>query len=324
MINRIIYTTLPSFSRGGGGMNCLSLNRLASDGYEIKYNYKKINGQYIWCNWSDVVLHYNYEDAPDKPGKIEKLLKWHQQLYEAVGDKKIFVQCWPNAKSKNRILNNWIRVVNAPYPVARPFLMDTIKLQPNFEDKNIDIYTSWKWNSWSGVCRYRQTITELAAEYDWGDVTGGIYFKAKEDFGKQYDVWRDRKTTGRLYNIFGPPFESSVWKSYIEDYLMKAKVSWDSMGNDSSPYCHRFSECGRCGVCVIKEGRASNWYEPGKDYILEEDPQKAFYIAFEVIKSGEWKKYAINLYNKWNEYESPKGVAKYILNILNKSYEQYI
>lgn len=99
--------------------------------------------------------------------------------------------------------------------------------------------------------------------------------------------------------------------------LLRAKVSWDSMGNDEAPYCHRFTECGWAGVCVIREGAVSSWYEPGRDYIVEPDPERAFHLAFELVRSKKWRCFAENLHAKWKQFETTPAVANFLLRSLN-------
>ncbi|MFA5192396.1 MAG: hypothetical protein WC740_16950 [Verrucomicrobiia bacterium] len=312
-----IYTTLPGRHGGGAGMTCLALNHLESQGYKVRYNFAPLHGQFLWCDWSDVVIHYNFEDSPDVPLKTERLRLALENLYHLTGRNRTFLQVWPNAKTDVPSIEGWIRMRNAPYPVARPLLLRAMNAKPNFNDKPLDIYTSWTFSSWSWRTRYRFPITELAARHNWGATTGGIWLRAKDDFGCTYQTWRGKPCTGRIHNIDGPPFSESVWKNYMTNYLLRAKVSWDSMGNDEAPYCHRFIECGWAGVCVIREGPVCGWYEPGRDYVVESDPEKAFRLAFELVRSNRWRRYAENLHARWKNFETTPAVADFLLRALN-------
>jgi len=299
-------------------MNSLALKHLSSIGYDVRFSCARIHGQYIWCNWSDVVIHYNFEDCPDRPQKLAKLVEAHSLLYETVGRQRRFIQVWPNANTDRCPVSGWSRTRIAPYPVAKPLLLQQIDLTPDYDKKPLDIFTSWTFSSGSGIRRYRMPITECAASHDWREITGGIYLRCKDRYGQTNETWRGKRTTGRIHNIAGPPFDNDVWRRYMSDFLIRAKVSWDSMGNDAAPYCHRFSECGWAGVCVIREGPVCEWYAPGIDYIVEEDPVKAFHLAFDVVRSGEWRHYATNLHNKWRTHESTEAVATFILRLLSE------
>lgn len=183
-----IYTTLPRAHGGAAGMMCLALNHLETTGCTVRYNYARLHGQFIWCNWSDVVIHYNYEDCPDRPEKLLRLRLVLDSLYQATGKDRTFLQVWPNARSDTSPIEGWIRVRDAPYPVAKPWLLRTINATPDFDNKPTDIYTSWTFSSWSGRTRYRFPITELAARHDWGATTGGIWLRAKQDYGCTYET----------------------------------------------------------------------------------------------------------------------------------------
>lgn len=312
-----IYTSLPKEHGGGAGMMCLALNHLETKGFTVRYSHAKLHGQYFWCDWSDVVFHYNYEDCPDRPAKLERLRDVLRDLYRVTGDGRRFLQVWPNARCDISPVEGWARVQNAPYPVAKPLLLSAIGDTPDFDRKPTDIYTSWTYTSWSGRARYRFPITELAARHDWAGTTGGIWLRAKEDFGHTHQTWRGEPTTGRIHNIEGPPFDPAVWKRYMTHHLLSAKVSWDSMGNDEAPYCHRFVECGWAGVCVIRESGVANWYEPGRDYVVEPDPERAFHLAFELARNGGWRRFAENLHAKWQQHETTPAVANFLLKTLN-------
>ncbi len=323
-----IYTSLPREINRPQEMLCLGLKELERRGYSIEFRAARIHGAYVWCDWSRRVLLYNWEDSPDRPHKTASLLGWVEQIYELLGgvNDRQYVQVWPNANTDVPSVAGWSRVRDAPYPVARPYLLEPMRDWPFDPDaKRWDIYASWSYGG--GGTRlgrpeeeqqYRFKITERAARHEWGSMSGGIWLRAGKEFGGIRHEWHNMRTTGRIRHIDGPAFDSDVWVRYMTHYMRGARVGFDSMGNLDSPYCHRFIEAGWGGVCIIRNGPACDWYEPGVDYLIEPEGFKAWELGLEMVRSGEWEGFARNLNAKWRKHETTPAVAAFILEQLEE------
>lgn len=281
---------------------------LAADGIAVRHVPIGISGAYVWNEDATKLVHYTNEDAPDGVQHTRKITGYYTRILKRLPGVRI-IQAFPNAQASSPTAGADERAECIPYPPARAAYLDALSAQPDFQNKPLDIFTSWGSSGYGG---WRQAIAEQFNAHRWGGRHALMTFRhdGSKPGGQPIETYHGKPASDRMRWIGGKPHSKTVYQAYLREKLSAARVGWDSLGYHGAPYTHRFVECAWAGVCVIRSGPTGWPYRPGRDYLVEPDPSRAFELALYLLESGAWQGYATEVRRTYMNENTTEAFAR--------------